>query len=1024
MVRVVTTRTSKQPAARKQVPGWLIISAVLLLLVLFTLVLRLWSLNRVPPWLWWDEASQGLDARDLLHGQFQVFFPRAQGKEPMYIYLTTPFVAAWDGQPFAVRLAGGLLGVLMVPALYITGRALWWRQPRAGAWAGLSAAAFWATNFWPQSLNRIGFQVNALPLLLTVAVAAWLNWTRRPTRARAITFGLLAGLTVATYLAARITPVLWVALFLTLPAVRRRALRRTLPWALLTLTLVVAPLAVYFILHPQEAITRVSNFADVYQAPTLREQAVRLVDSARLVLGGFLGYAGDPIPRHNIPNRPPFSPALAILFGLGLLSAFGTLIGALRQRAAEPAVARAWTLLLWWGLLCLPAFLSANSNPHFPRLLAAVPPAFLLTSWPVAWAVSRLRTGAESRTDEHEISTAVPGATTAGTVAALPPANRGRRILMAVGAGLALLVLLEGATTARAYFDTWAGHTDLYSAYEGEMWTVGQQVGARPGALGIVPTDPSSSDALEYLYPHLPISHLAVTDSGQVGNWLAARLAGAGGAQVLTPIWQIEPYLQADPQGWLPFYLQREGTLAEETWFKGFSLQRFVLGSQPQFTAPGQTVDLNRTFSPDLDLLMAHLGAAYPNPDRNAPSAAAGTPLWAVLTWRVPRPLPDLRVALDLVDADGHRLVAAEQPLFDEQSLAGSRPADGLWRTYHLLPVPATQLAGPVRLEVRVYHPDTLTPLLPDGGATTRLSVPIGQAQVRDPLAPVDPATLHLARPVTSHPGTDLSLLGLDAWAETAAPGQVLPLRLYWQAGLSGSRDQTAVIVLAPAGISTTLSLPAVPPGRIFHTFANLHLPAGMPAGPQTLMLAAPAGAAPIALGTSSQAAYSVTVAGRPRQFDPPALSKPLAATFGDAVTLLGLPDAQDHLQVAAGQTLTVTLAWRATRTPAGDLTRFVHIQGPDRRPVAQRDGAPCADDACPSRSWLPGEVLIDEVRVEIPHNLAPGTYPVAVGWFDTSTQVRLPVIDSSGQRSTGDALALPLQVTVLPPLPDREPEP
>ena len=112
--------------------------AVPLVLVALTglaLILRTWDLNTTPPWLWWDEATQGLDARSLLSGQFRVFFPSAMGKEPLYIYLTTPFVAAWDGEPFAVRLAGALLGALMVPALYAAGRALWPARPTSGCGA-------------------------------------------------------------------------------------------------------------------------------------------------------------------------------------------------------------------------------------------------------------------------------------------------------------------------------------------------------------------------------------------------------------------------------------------------------------------------------------------------------------------------------------------------------------------------------------------------------------------------------------------------------------------------------------------------------------------------------------------------------------------------------------------------------------------------------------------------------------------------------------------------------------------------
>ena len=148
----------------------------------------------MPPGLWWDEATQGLDARELLHGQFRLFYPSALGKEPLYIYLTAPFAAAWYGAPFAVRIAGALLSILMVPTLYATGRAMFIDRPQAGVWAGVTAALLWTTNFWAQSISRIGFQVNAFPLMLTVAVLAWLNYVRRPGKRRAVTFGVSAGL--------------------------------------------------------------------------------------------------------------------------------------------------------------------------------------------------------------------------------------------------------------------------------------------------------------------------------------------------------------------------------------------------------------------------------------------------------------------------------------------------------------------------------------------------------------------------------------------------------------------------------------------------------------------------------------------------------------------------------------------------------------------------------------------------------------------------------------------------------------
>ena len=54
----------------------ILILVLLLVLTGLAFGLRVWDLNSIPPWLWWDEASLGLDARDILQGQFRAFFPR------------------------------------------------------------------------------------------------------------------------------------------------------------------------------------------------------------------------------------------------------------------------------------------------------------------------------------------------------------------------------------------------------------------------------------------------------------------------------------------------------------------------------------------------------------------------------------------------------------------------------------------------------------------------------------------------------------------------------------------------------------------------------------------------------------------------------------------------------------------------------------------------------------------------------------------------------------------------------------
>ena len=946
----------------------LLVPGLLLILIGLTLLLRTWSLNSVPPWLWWDEATQGLDARSLLHGNFQVFFPRALGKEPLFIYLSTPFVAAWDGQPVAVRLAGALLGTLMVPVLYVTGRALWRSQGAAAIWGGLAAAGFWATNFWPQSINRIGFQVNALPVVLTLAVAAWLNWTHRPTRQRALTFGLLAGLTLATYLAARVTPLLWLLLFAALPRHSRQSLMPTLPWALAAMALAFAPLAVHFLLNPQDAVQRVSMFANLYQAPTPTDQLKLLADSLRQVVGGFLGLTGDPIPRHNIPNRAPFSPVLGALFALGILIALARL-----RRQSQAA----WTLLLWWAVLCLPSVLGANSNPHFPRLLGALPAALLLAASPVVWLAGRSW-------------------------------FRCRELKAIAGGLLALFLLVEGVQTSQAYFVTWAKSTDLYTWFQGDVWSLGRRLAAHPGTMALVPMDPDSADGLEYAFGNLPIQHVQV-DEATIPGWLGAHLPHAGEQRVAVPVWHEEPYVYADPQELLPFYLNREGRSAGSAEGRGYDLLTFTLGPDPQFTAAGRRAEVNRSFGPDLTLVEARWGAAYPNPDRNASSAAAGTPLWVVLTWDLRRQAsPNLRVALDLVDPAGHRLQTAEQPLMSANlAKAGWQPGQPL-RSYLQVNVPPTQPPGPLSLEARVYDSETLVPMAAAPG-TARLSAPIDTAMVLRAATGEEFPALNLGRPMQVDLAPDVKLLGLDPWPATVAPGQTLSLRLFWKLDAPFSSTRAFTVGVGSSAVSATVMLPAdLPAGSVIHTYADLHFPPDAPQGDQAIVLASAGGETP---GTP-RALGQVNVAGRARQFEPPKLSHPAAVLFGRIVALLGADAPSATLEVLPGQAITLTLAWQALSTPQEELVRFVHVLGPDGLPVAQRDSAPC-EGACPAPSWLPGEVLVEQVRFTIPEDIAAGSYPLAVGWYSAATLKRLTALDEAGQKIASDLATLPVRLVV-----------
>jgi hypothetical protein len=54
-------------------------------------------------------------------------------------------------------------------------------------------------------------------------------------------------------------------------------------------------------------------------------------------------------------------------------------------------------------------------------------------------------------------------------------------------------------------------------------------------------------------------------------------------------------------------------------------------------------------------------------------------------------------------------------------------------------------------------------------------------------------------------------------------------------------------------------------------------------------------------------------------------------------------------------------------------------------------------DNSFPTGSWKPGLRISDTHRLDLPPDLAPGTYQVNVGLYLLETGERLPVMDAAG---------------------------
>ncbi len=125
---------------------------------------------------------------------------------------------------------------------------------------------------------------------------------------------------------------------------------------------------------------------------------------------------------------------------------------------------------------------------------------------------------------------------------------------------------------------------------------------------------------------------------------------------------------------------------------------------------------------------------------------------------------------------------------------------------------------------------------------------------------------------------------------------------------------------------------------------------------------------------------------------------EPVEAFFGDVAELAGYALSSETL--APGDTLEVTLYWKALAETELSYTVFVHLVDGTGRVVAQHDGIP-GDGTLPTEIWVPGEFIEDVHVIPIPRELRPGTYTLLVGLYRRDTMERLPL------GSGGDALRL-----------------
>lgn len=127
----------------------------------------------------------------------------------------------------------------------------------------------------------------------------------------------------------------------------------------------------------------------------------------------------------------------------------------------------------------------------------------------------------------------------------------------------------------------------------------------------------------------------------------------------------------------------------------------------------------------------------------------------------------------------------------------------------------------------------------------------------------------------------------------------------------------------------------------------------------------------------------------------------PLDANLGDEIDLVEaeLP----RRSFRPGETMQLTLRWRAQQSINQNYVAFVHVTPPDGPILTQRDTQP-VDGAFPTLAWTPGQIVSDTYRLAIPGNAPAGIYEIRVGMYplgQPALDQRLPVVDAGQAKET-----------------------
>jgi 4-amino-4-deoxy-L-arabinose transferase-like glycosyltransferase len=372
-------------------------------------------------------------------GGYKVFYPENNGREGLFINIQAQFLKLFlslnenQPEPWMLRFPSALFGTLTVLGIFFLGKELFSVQ------AGILSSFFLATSFWHVMFSRIGFRAIMAPLLLVWGAYFFLKAIRTASTNTnrvylyAVSAGVIYGLGFYTYIAYRITPILFL---LFIPFFRHEKNFWQLTAVFLGATILVAlPIGLYYLANPADFLGRTSQVS-VFSSPTpIKDLSLNIVKTL-----GMFNFQSDFNWRHNDAGKPQLFWLVGIFFIVGIVKMIQRIIKSPREEKFP-------SLFLFSGaiLTAMPVVISNEGIPHALRAILMIPSVFLFAGIGASEIYDRLRKNFWSTT-------------------ILP-------------ASIALLLVAEAYGS---YFVRWGGSPHVPGAFSADYVQLGYELNALP----------------------------------------------------------------------------------------------------------------------------------------------------------------------------------------------------------------------------------------------------------------------------------------------------------------------------------------------------------------------------------------------------------------------------------------------------------------------------------------------------------------------------------------------------------------